>query len=173
MTNLYTVLGVRPGANQLEIRDAYRTAMRAAHPDRATGEADRARRTARSAEINGAYEILGDPERRTAYDLEQLAAPPTGRGTAPVTPTARPGAPQRPAAPVRGSGGSSARLRLSWTDLSAFPGAFLGYTVLPVIAPGTTSLAGAAWGALIAIVAARLATGDGQLDRFVERLRRR
>lgn len=170
MTTLYTVLGVRPGANQLEIRDAYRAAMRAAHPDRATGEADRARRTARSAEINGAYEILSDPERRAAYDLERAAA---GAARPVDAAPARPQASTTTAAPHRGAGAHPPRLRLSWTDLAALPGAFGGYLLLPVVAPGTTALAGAAWGALLTLVAVRLAAGDGQLDGFVERLRRR
>lgn len=170
MSNLYTVLGVRPGANQLEIRDAYRAAMRAAHPDRATGEVDRARRTARSAEINGAYEVLGDPERRAAYDLEIQA---TGAARPENTPPARHSDPQTAAAPRSGVEGYRTRLRLSRADVAAFPGAFGGYLLLPIVAPGTTALAGAAWGALLALVAVRLAAGDGQLDGFVERLRRR
>lgn len=169
MTDLYTALGIRPGANQIEIREAYRRAMRAAHPDHATGEADRARRTVRSAEINGAYEVLGDLERRAAYDVQRAAEP------APITemPAARAHATQRPADGARGLRRPPASFRLAAVDLAVFPGAFLGYVALPVLAPGTSALAGAAWGALLAMVAARLAIGDGQVAAFVERLRHR
>lgn len=169
MTDLYTALGVRPGANQMEIREAYRRAMRAAHPDHATGEGDRARRTVRSAAINGAYEQLGDPERRAAYDLHRAAesATVTEAPVSPATPTTR------PATTTRGVARQPRALRFTATDLLLFPGAFLGYVALPILAPGTSALAGAAYGALFTVIGARLAIGDGQLSRFVERLRYR
>jgi hypothetical protein len=66
----YERLRVRRDASAKEIRDAYRTAARAAHPDR-HGDAS----AARMAEINEAYRVLADPVRRRRYD-EQIAEPP-------------------------------------------------------------------------------------------------
>jgi curved DNA-binding protein CbpA len=169
MTDLYTALGVRPGANQIEIREGYRRAMRAAHPDHATGEADRARRTVRSAAINGAYERLGDPERRAAYDLQRAAEP----TVATETPVSHAAPTERPHTATRGVARPLRTFRLTRTDLFLFPGSFLGYVALPILAPGTLALAGAAYGALFAVVVARLAVGDGQLRSFVDRLRHR
>ena len=59
----YERLGVRSTATATEIRDAYRTAARRAHPDR-HGEAS----SARMATLNEAYRVLRDPVRRREYD---------------------------------------------------------------------------------------------------------
>jgi hypothetical protein len=61
--DLYAVLGVAPSATADELRLAYRTAARAAHPDR-HGDAS----AARMAAVNEAWHVLGDPGRRAAYD---------------------------------------------------------------------------------------------------------
>jgi curved DNA-binding protein CbpA len=160
-TTLYAQLGVSETATTNEIRAAYRSTMRSVHPDRATNDADRARRTARSAEINAAWEILGDPVRRAGYDAERITPAPT----APAVPASAPFAPARLRRPVV--------LRPRLLDLVALPGSFAGYLLLPIVSPGTTSLAGAVWGAILAVVGARLASGDGQLAGLADRLFRR
>lgn len=60
----YELLGVDADAPTPVIRDAYRRAARAHHPDR-HGDAA----SSRMAEINRAWQTLGDPERRRQYDL--------------------------------------------------------------------------------------------------------
>jgi len=161
-TTLYAQLGVSETATSNEIRAAYRSTMRSVHPDRATSDADRARRTARSAEINAAWEVLGDAVRRATYDAERTTPTPA----APVG-----GSTATPAAPARSRRPIALRLRL--LDLVALPGSFAGYLLLPVVSPGTTPLAGAVWGAILAVVASRLAAGDGQLAGLADRLFRR
>jgi hypothetical protein len=57
----YDVLGVSPSASADEVRAAYRAAARDHHPD-AGGDPGHMRR------LNAAWQVLGDPARRAAYD---------------------------------------------------------------------------------------------------------
>ena len=64
--DLYALLGVLPGADPVVIAAAYRALVSKYHPDRWTGDAAQAH--VRMTELNRAYEILRDPERRANYD---------------------------------------------------------------------------------------------------------
>jgi len=66
MKDYYGVLGVARNASQEEIKRAYRQLARQHHPDVSSEDDDMG---ARFKEINEAYEILSDPERRRRYDL--------------------------------------------------------------------------------------------------------
>ncbi|HJL77414.1 MAG TPA: DnaJ domain-containing protein [Acidimicrobiales bacterium] len=55
---------------------AYRSPVRLHHPDLATDPAEHRRSERRMAAINGAWHVLGDPARRTEYDLT-LRPPPS------------------------------------------------------------------------------------------------
>lgn len=68
MATAYTVLGVLPTASQEEVAAAFRARSIDCHPDRATGDADRAARTAKMAKLTLAWRYLGDPESRASYD---------------------------------------------------------------------------------------------------------
>ncbi len=61
----YTILGVPRTAGQAEIKKAYRKLARQHHPDVNKGNAEAERRFK---EINEANAVLGDPEKRRAYD---------------------------------------------------------------------------------------------------------
>jgi curved DNA-binding protein CbpA len=63
----YQLLGVPPGATVREITRAYREAMKRTHPDR-VGPAFRAKAEERAKELNAAYRVLINPERRRDYD---------------------------------------------------------------------------------------------------------
>jgi molecular chaperone DnaJ len=61
----YEVLGVERGANDAEIKRAFRKLAQQWHPDVNTG----AEAQERFKEINEAYQVLSDPQRRQAYDM--------------------------------------------------------------------------------------------------------
>lgn len=74
--DLYSVLGLSPSASAHEIRSAFRRLARTLHPDLHGSDPSRDRRFA---QVVAAYEVLGDPVRRAAYDRERIApATPTG-----------------------------------------------------------------------------------------------
>src|SRR5437588_3531045 len=60
--SLYESLGVSKNATPDEIKKAYRKLVREVHPDRSPGNEERFK------EVQGAYDVLSDPEKRTQYD---------------------------------------------------------------------------------------------------------
>jgi len=112
----YSVLGVERDASEADIKRAYRGLARKFHPDVAE---DKSMAEVRFKEINEAYEILSDPQKRQQYDRFGTVA--NGAGPAPggfggfssgegisdifdmFFGGARGGAQQRPAGPQRGS----------------------------------------------------------------------
>lgn len=63
--DFYQVLGLNKGANEQEIKSAYRKLALQWHPDKHKGEKDAEQRFK---EINEAYEVLSDPQKRQQYD---------------------------------------------------------------------------------------------------------
>jgi curved DNA-binding protein len=70
----YPVLGVPRTASEDEIRRAYRKLARKYHPD-VSKESDAQERMR---EVNEAYEVLGDKEKRQAYDNLAAGVSPGG-----------------------------------------------------------------------------------------------
>jgi curved DNA-binding protein CbpA len=82
MRDYYEVLQVHPRAESDVIRAAYRVLARKYHPDHG---GDRVHMIS----INDAWDVLGDPARRAAYDSARVAADlavtvPAGPGSAPA-----------------------------------------------------------------------------------------
>lgn len=66
--NHYEVLGVKKNASQKEIREAYKKLVKKYHPDLYQGDKTFAEKKTQS--INVAYDILSNPETKSAYDEE-------------------------------------------------------------------------------------------------------
>ena len=69
MANPYETLGVAPGASQDDIRKAYRKAAKETHPDLNPGKPEA---ESRFKEINAAYDIIGDADKRKRYDAGEI-----------------------------------------------------------------------------------------------------
>ena len=63
----YATLGLDRNCTDEQVRSAYRLLAKQLHPDVNSGTAEAVAQTQR---LNAAYEVLGDPEHRRAYDAE-------------------------------------------------------------------------------------------------------
>ncbi len=64
MKDYYRILGLQPAATTTEVRSAYRKKASALHPDRNPSE----RAHAAFQEVQEAYEVLSDADKRKAFD---------------------------------------------------------------------------------------------------------
>ncbi len=71
MRNPYDVLGVTRSADEAEIKKAFRKLAKTYHPDR---NKDDPKAKDKFAEINAAYEILGDADKRGQFDRGEIDA---------------------------------------------------------------------------------------------------
>lgn len=71
MRDPYEVLGVQRGATAAELKSAYRRLAKKLHPDANKHDPKAA---SRFAELNAAYEILGDADKRKAFDRGEIDA---------------------------------------------------------------------------------------------------
>ena len=111
----YAILQVSQDADQDVLQAAYRALARRFHPD----HSDDPRASEKMAQLNAAWETLGDPDRRATYDRTHLAGvildtpartstatrPATGGPSGGGAPAAAPTA-HRPATPTRPDGSS-------------------------------------------------------------------
>lgn len=81
MRDPYSVLGVKRDASADEIKRAFRRLAKAYHPDR---KSEDPKAQERFGEANTAYEILGDPTKRKAFDRGEIDA--EGKPRAPMHP---------------------------------------------------------------------------------------
>src|SRR5438045_4744963 len=71
MRDPYDVLGVSKGASAAEIKNAFRKHAKKLHPDANKHDP---RAASRFAELNAAYEILGEDGKRKAFDRGEIGA---------------------------------------------------------------------------------------------------
>ena len=70
MRDPYEVLGVAKGASQAEIKSAFRKLAKKFHPD----QSKEPKAKERFAEINSAYEVVGDKDKRAQFDRGEIGA---------------------------------------------------------------------------------------------------
>jgi len=73
----YEVMGLKRGAGEKDIKSAYRSLVKKYHPD---ANPDDANAVERIREVNDAYAVLSDPQKRADYDMN--GHPSTERGKA-------------------------------------------------------------------------------------------
>lgn len=78
-TDYYDLLGIKKGASDSEIKSAYRKKAMEWHPDMHKG-ADKETASKKFKEINEAYQVLSDPQKKATYDQYGSAAFTGGRG---------------------------------------------------------------------------------------------
>src|SRR3954467_6051980 len=71
MRDPYEVLGVSKGASAADIKSAFRKLAKELHPDANKHDKNAA---SRFAELNAAYEILGEADKRKAFDSGEIDA---------------------------------------------------------------------------------------------------
>ena len=71
MRDPYEILGVSKGASEAEIKSAFRKLAKKLHPDANKHDPKAA---SRFAELNAAYEIVGDDNKRKAFDRGEIDA---------------------------------------------------------------------------------------------------
>lgn len=71
MRDPYEVLGVQRQASEADVKKAYRRLAKQFHPDQ---NKDNPKAKDRFSEINGAYEILGDKDKRAKFDRGEIGA---------------------------------------------------------------------------------------------------
>jgi DnaJ-class molecular chaperone len=77
MKDPYEVLGVPKTASEADIKKAFRTLAKKHHPDKHAGDAGAQKRFQ---EISGAYDILGDKDKRAQFDAGAIGADGNPRG---------------------------------------------------------------------------------------------
>ncbi|MFI3241492.1 MAG: J domain-containing protein [Alphaproteobacteria bacterium] len=127
MKNLYNILGVSKSATDAELKSAYRKLARKYHPDVNQDNKDAADKFK---EVSGAYDVLGDKEKRKKYDNNEIDADgkPTGFGAGGFG-SGFGGEQQYSGNPFGGGfGGQSAEFDLNDIFSSVFGGGFGGQT---------------------------------------------
>src|SRR5262249_22673826 len=77
MRDPYEVLGVSKSASEAEIKKAFRALAKKHHPDKHAGDANAQKKFQ---EISGAYDIVGDKDKRAKFDSGEIDAAGNPRG---------------------------------------------------------------------------------------------
>jgi formylglycine-generating enzyme required for sulfatase activity len=73
MKDFYDILEVPTDASLENIKEQYRFLVQAWHPDKFPSSAQKVKAEEKIKEINGAFEVLGNPAKRAQYDRERTA----------------------------------------------------------------------------------------------------
>ena len=77
MRDPYEILGVPKGASEADIKKAFRSLAKKHHPDKHPGDKDAQKKFQ---EISGAYDVLGDKDKRAKFDAGEIDAAGNPRG---------------------------------------------------------------------------------------------
>jgi len=108
MPNPYEILGVSKSASDAEIKKAFRSLAKKFHPDQHGGDKEKAKRFQ---EVSGAYDIVGDKEKRAKYDAGEIDENGNPRGFDP-----RQGGGFRGGNPFGGGGDPRGGFRFNWDN---------------------------------------------------------
>src|ERR1700733_7759541 len=111
MKDPYEVLGVPKTASEADIKKAFRTLAKKYHPDKHSGDAAAQKKFQ---EISGAYDIVGDKDKRPKFDAGEIDAAGNPRGFDPGAHGFRGG--------PSGGGPGAREYHFSWADRDAQPG---------------------------------------------------
>jgi DnaJ-class molecular chaperone len=106
MRDPYDILGVSKTASEAEIKKAFRTLAKKYHPDTKGGDAAAQKKFQ---EISGAYDIVGDKDKRAKFDAGEIDAAGNPRGFDPGAQGFRGG-------PFGGGGPGQREYHFSWGD---------------------------------------------------------
>jgi DnaJ-class molecular chaperone len=106
MRDPYEVLGVAKSASEADIKKAFRTLAKKYHPDKHSGDAAAQKKFQ---EISGAYDIVGDKDKRAKFDAGEIDAGGNPRGFDPGAQGFRGG-------PFGGGGQGPRDFNFSWSD---------------------------------------------------------
>ena len=124
MKDPYEVLGVTKTASEAEIKKAFRTLAKKHHPDKHAGDEAAQKRFQ---EISGAYDILGDKEKRAQYDAGAIGPDGNPKGFDPRAGGFRQGHPFGSGFGGFGGGGAGAGAREFHFSFDDQPGGAAGF----------------------------------------------
>jgi len=70
MKNYYEMLEISENSSQEELKAQYRFLVQAWHPDKFSSPEQKEKAENKTKEINKAYEVLGNPDKKREYDLK-------------------------------------------------------------------------------------------------------
>jgi formylglycine-generating enzyme required for sulfatase activity len=89
MPDYYQIFELNPNATPAQIKEQYRFLVQIWHPDKIQTPAGKVKAEEKLKQIIEAYSILGDPVKRTQYDLARAGTPPKYSGNSTPTDSAR------------------------------------------------------------------------------------
>jgi DnaJ-class molecular chaperone len=123
----YEILGVPKSASEADIKKAFRALAKKHHPDKHAGDAGAQKKFQ---EISGAYDILGDKDKRAQFDAGAIGADGNARGFDPRQSGFRQGNPfGSGGGPFGGGAGNAGGFKFSFDDVNhgAGPGGAAGF----------------------------------------------
>jgi hypothetical protein len=121
--DFYKILGVSPSANADAIKSAYRELVKKYHPDLFHKPAEKAQATDKLQQINEAYAVLSDAERRREYDESRVREAASVR-----TASTRTASTSRPRRPKRAE--TEAKKRTSYSVYAKLAGSIVAVIIV-------------------------------------------